>query len=125
MSSFLRGIENFDLISLLEVIEFYLRLELDGAFYDLFRELPGTIPPSENLIKWAGLLLDAGLLKIMGNREKYEEILSRVKTTVELSIKRREAENALKSRIHTLGINKGVSVPSVTHADVVLENIYL
>ena len=123
ISNVYKNMEKFDILSLLEVIQLYLSLELNGVYYSIIKS--AAIPKYENVLKWAHLLLDAGLLEILGNKEVYESILGKIKEIVMNSIARKEGENQLKVRMYNLGVNKSLSLSKITQSDVVLETIYL
>ncbi len=125
MASLFKNIEKFDVLSLLEVINMYIALELNGAYYVLKRAIPEGIPAYENVIAWAGLLLDAELMSVMANHQAFAPALEQLRRSVEAAIRRKAGESQLKSRLHALEINKAISFPNVSNSDVVLETVYL
>lgn len=124
MTGLFKRIDTFDILSLLEVITLYFKLHLTGDYSKLHKKMPSVLPSFDFILRWTSLILDTSLAKIIGHKEEYEIALVQLKQLVEESIRKSEGENLLKVRL-AAGINKTLSLPSVSQSDIILETIYL
>ena len=122
--SLYKRIESFDILSLLEVISLYFKLHLSGNYLKSQSNLSSVFPSIDSILRWTALILDTGLTKILGHKSEYEIALTQLKDLLEEWIKENELENTLKCRLET-GINKNLSLPSVSQSDIILETVYL
>ena len=122
MTSLFKRIDTFDILSLLEVIALHFKLYLSGDYEKSHKK--SIIPSFDSILKWTSLILDTGLIKMIGHKEEYESILIQLKELTEECIKKKEDENLLKVRL-AAGINRVLSLPSVSQSDIILETIYL